>query len=256
MAKHTRAPARRRRATDTARPSKTRAPKRASARRSDKRAPARRSDTRAIESRRLRVTPALLADVRRRFERSDEPLATMAADFGCSIETVRNIAKRERWLRYQPPPRDLSPAARLAARAAALAMEQGAAQNDPAPAPAQPPQEQPLLLADTAEQLHRELQTLLAELTATRARMKRERAGKHDLRQTSQVIASLTATLRALQPMLCAVPPAGADHAYDDVPADIDEFREALARRIEAFMQSRPDEDELAETDAAGTDPA
>ena len=37
----------------------------------------------------------------------------MAADLGCCHETVRNIAAREGWVRYVPPPRDLTPAARL-----------------------------------------------------------------------------------------------------------------------------------------------
>jgi hypothetical protein len=89
--------------------------------------------TRAIEARRLKVTPELLANVRQRYEQTDEPLSTMAADLGCSLETVRNIAKRETWVRYVAPPRDLSPAAKLAARAKALAAEQGAAASLPPP---------------------------------------------------------------------------------------------------------------------------
>ena len=66
-------------------------------------------------ARRLNVTPELTANVRHRFEHSEERLATMAADLGCCIETVRAIARREGWVRYEPPPRDLSPAARLRA---------------------------------------------------------------------------------------------------------------------------------------------
>jgi hypothetical protein len=100
----------------------------------------------------------------------------------------------------------------------------------------------PPSVADTAEQLHRELQGLLVEVRATRERMKREFYGKHDLREISQVIANLTTTLRTLQPLLCPVPQAGADDdAYDDMPADIDEFRHELARRIRAFVASRTD---------------
>ncbi len=289
---------------------RTRAATRGAAAQPTKRGVKEHVPVRAIQSRRLQFTPALIADVRRRYERTDEPLATLAADLGCSIETVRNIAGRENWLRYAPPPRDLTPAARLAARAKTLAAHQSpfvpahaGTQNqardadglgpgsprargrtdvapgsplEPALGPAEgrtrvrgrtdddseltesasePPQEQPLRLAVTAEALHRELQTLLAELTATRARMKRERSGKHDLRQMAQVIASLTATLRALQPMLCPDPQAGAD-PNDDMPADIDEFRNELARRIDAFVASRTEPGDAGGDSAAPVDAA
>jgi hypothetical protein len=82
----------------------------------------------AVSPRRLNVTPELMADVRRRYQQTDEPLATLAADLGCSTETVRNIAKREQWVRHVPPPRDLTRAAKLRIQAEALAQarEQGA----------------------------------------------------------------------------------------------------------------------------------
>ena len=244
----------------------------------------------AVSPRRLSVTPELLADVRRRYEQTDEPLATMAADLGCSLETVRNIGTRENWVRYVRPPHDLTPAARLKVRAEALAKEQGAltlpprsggegrppelaqqatadgvggearSQETPTPIPspqgggeddAAPPQ-----VAETAQQLHRELLALIAEVKATRQRMKREGYGKSDLQEASRMVISLSGALGKLKPMLPADPQAESDDAYDDTPADIDEFREALARKIEAFMESRPDEDGPEETDAAGDDVA
>lgn len=194
--------------------------------------------TRAIEARRLNITDELKANIRHRYEHTDEPLSTMAADLGCTAQTVCNLAKRENWARYVAPPRDLPPAARLLARAEKLACSSSppliAAQAETTP--------EPLQVADTAGQLHHELQGLLAEVRAERARMKREGYGKNDLQKTSQMIASLTATLRTLQPMLHAVPTSTEpETAYDDMPADLDEFRDALARRIEAFFASRPD---------------
>jgi hypothetical protein len=42
----------------------------------------------------------------------------------------------------------------------------------------------------------------------------------------------------------------------DDMPADIDEFRNKLARRIEAFMESRADDDDAAQAHAARADEA
>ena len=50
---------------------------------------------RAILARRLSFTDELLANVRQRWEHTDEPLSTMAADLGCCKTTLRGIAKRE-----------------------------------------------------------------------------------------------------------------------------------------------------------------
>ena len=243
----------------------------------------------AVSPRRLNVTPALMADVRRRYEASEETLATLAADLGCSVETVRNIAKRELWVRYVPPPRDLTAAARLRIKAEALAQEQeqeqeqeqGAAHQSPF-VPAQAgTQEQdgnadvvapgsprsrgrtdddedaaPPDIAETAEQLHRELQALIAEVQATRQRMKREGYGKRDLQDVSRMILSLSGALGKLKPLLHPAQHAGNDDAYDDIPTDIDAFREALAQKIEAFMESRGDEIDDTEDDDAGDDVA
>ena len=227
--------------------------------------------TRAVSPRRLNVTPELLADIRHRYEHTPESFSTMAADLGCSIETVRNIAKREGWVHYQPPPRDLSPAAKLLARAEKLAAEPppkrgrspsearrvGVEASAAFPLEETPTPTLPLSgggsgearagegtaaapqVADTAERLHRELQSLLAEVAAARQHMKREGYGKHELREAARTIADLTASLRALQSLQCRVPQTGAEPDYDDMPADLDEFRRELARRIRIFVEGR-----------------
>jgi hypothetical protein len=94
--------------------------KRTRARKASARKPRNAKPVRAIESRRIQMTPALYDNVRYRFEHTSEGLASMAADLGCTPETVRNIAMREGWVRYRPPARDLSPAARLAAQVEAM----------------------------------------------------------------------------------------------------------------------------------------
>jgi hypothetical protein len=58
-----------------------------------------------------------------------------------------------------------------------------------------------------------------------------------DAVRTAQTLSSLTETLQKLQRLRCAVPFSGSDD--DDMPADIDEFRNELARRIDAFVASR-----------------
>ena len=75
-------------------------------------------------SRRYTYTPELLADGRRRYEQTEEPVVAIAADFGIHTTTFQRMANREHWLRYRPPPRDLSPAAKLAAQAEAFAQAQ------------------------------------------------------------------------------------------------------------------------------------
>ncbi len=234
--------------------------------------------TRAIEARRLKFTPELLGNVRRRFEGSDEPLSTMAADLGCCKTSLRGIAKREGWVRYAAPPRDLSPAARLLERAEELAGQGGAALFSPPPcgeglgvgvvvecgdvssptatplpdpppqggremkdlaggdAPAVPTPEQ--VRAAIAE-LHAGATKELADFKAFRASLKGKPLGLLERERVARTYSNLSATLRQLQVMLSAAPAATIDNnetAYDDMPADLDAFRDALARRIETFL--------------------
>jgi len=57
-------------------------------------------------------------------------------------------------------------------------------------------------------------------------------------------LSSLTTTLQKLQRLHAATPGSNDyDSCAADAPADLDAFREDLARQIEAFMESRPDED-------------
>ena len=296
------------------------------------------------------ITPELKADVRRRFETADEPLSSLAADLGCSTTTLRDIAKRESWVRYVGPPRDLSPAARLLARAEKLANDrhpekhaEGSsdslrhpevlAEGEPrrmdgpnledlgrrpsrlaasplapqgdgeslsnteleAPPPstlpaircangggeenAAPPAQEiaatptPTLalsggasaeavaaaaeqeiFTDIAQALLAEVQRQIAELNAMRAQGKPLAIAERE--RVARTLAVLTRTLHLLQAMRCGAPltESHADNDYDDMPADIDEFRNQLARRIATFMESRPDEGDAVQADAAGTD--
>jgi transposase-like protein len=224
-------------------------------------------------SRRYTFTPELLAEGRRRYEETEDRVVDIAADFGVHPTTLQRRANRDRWVRYVPPPRDLTPAAKLALRAEKLAgalhpplkgegrssersedERGGVSDRERSPPPAgrrfasagdlPPPgggeeRAEPPRLADTAATLHGELQLLLADVRGERERMKRDGYGKHDLREMSGTIASLGAVLRSLQPLLPSHQ--GYDTAHDDLPADIDAFRNRLARRIAAFMESRPD---------------
>jgi len=259
-------------------------------------------------ARRLNITPKLKADIRRRYEHTPERLGTMAADCGCCGETVRAMAKREGWVRYEPPPRDLSPAARLRMRAEALSQHDavslypplegegretersedergGVSEQGSSPPPGAfgadlpPPgggeereagggeessaDNAPDPAAIATQMLH-EVRGFLDDIRAKRKRMKREGYAKHELQAVSRVIADCSASLQRLQ--LTAQRAAAAETnaqqtdqetAYDDVPADLDEFRNELARQIDALFEDAPDEGDRAQAaDGAAAAPA
>jgi len=218
---------------------------------------------------RRRYTPALLADGRRRYEQTAEPLADIAADFNLHRSSLRRMAGLLGWVRYVPPPRDLPADTRLRRQAEALAARvAGGAQADPASAEALPsptPDPSPPLAAPTGDgetavagaspqaiarsidQMLRVVQGQIDGLTALRAQMDGVPLTHSEIRAASRAIVNLTATLRDLHrmrraPATSPVSRSGVDHD-DDMPRDIDEFRRELARRIDAFVASRTEPD-------------
>ena len=95
--------------------------------------------------------------------------------------------------------------------------------------------------ASTIERLHRAVLEELAAVEAMRAALKNDPQKPADADKTAHTLASLTATVNTLQRMRAGLPSTGHDDD-DDLPTDLDDFREALAQRIEAFMASRGDE--------------
>ncbi len=194
--------------------------------------------------RRYTYTPELLASGRARYEESDETITAIAADFGVHKTTFQRMANRLGWLRHVAPARDLPVAARLAAEAEALA-----------PAPHAPPHQAAAELppvAGTVARLHAAVLAELAAVEAMRASLKDVPQKPADAALTARTLASLTDTLHKLQRLQCAAAPSGLpDH---DMPADIDEFRRDLARRIDAFVASRTESRDDADGDP-GTEP-
>jgi hypothetical protein len=84
--------------------------------------------------------------------------------------------------------------------------------------------------------MHRAVRAELATVEAMRARMKTTPESPAEAERTARTLASLTDTMHTLQRMSCATPQANDD---DDMPADLDAFRDELARRIRAFVASR-----------------
>jgi hypothetical protein len=67
-----------------------------------------------------------------------------------------------------------------------------------------------------------------------------------EMEQAGRALGALTRTLRELNALLNQQN-ALAGNAYDDMPEDMDAFRENLARRIDAFMEARGHEIDEAE---------
>jgi hypothetical protein len=252
MAKRTRAPARRGRAAQTARRSRESAKKtavkaarksaRKSASKSKRKAPRKRADAQtrqATLSRRWTYTPELLAYVKDRVEQTDDSFATIGLAVGISKETVRQLTIDRGWKRHERPPHGLPPALIRSMQPEApdhQAQEPSAARDDGAAVLPQAEGEGDIPpLADTVARLHR---AVLDELAAIDALPAHARNAGSSVR-SARTLASLTETLQKLQRMQPTPANTGPDDA--DMPADIDEFRKELARRIDVFVLEQTD---------------
>jgi hypothetical protein len=177
-------------------------------------------------------TPAAIENARRRYEETDEPQDSIAADFGVHRKTLDRLAKNQGWrLRKDRARRDLPPDLRLLTEAerAVRAEVEGEAG---ASAPASP---------SIADRLERAVERELAAVEIMRATLGPEPQPPADAERTARTLERLTDTLFKVRRL--RLPEAQTAGQYDDtdMPRDIDEFRRKLARRIEAFVRSRTD---------------
>lgn len=193
----------------------------------------------AVEARRVKFSPELEARGRYLFEETDAAMADIAFELGIHKGTVPAVAERRGWKRYVPPPRDVSPATRILVEAESLEHGRETAQSGP-----EVERLQPVGIGDESEsdlvaRLRRAVVNELAVIESLRDRLKNEPQSRVAAERTARTLSTLTDTLQKLQRLQCAVPASGSLY---DIPADIDEFRNELARRIEAFVASRTDE--------------
>jgi hypothetical protein len=189
-------------------------------------------------------TPEAITDIRYRYEQTDEPLAMIAADFGVHRKTLDTLAKTSGWnLRKDRGPRDLPPDLRLATEATnAVRSEVEGAGNDKS--------------LTVADRLERQLEQQLAAVETMRAVLGAEPLMPADAERTTRILERLTDALFKVR-RLRSPEATGADPAtLIDMPQDIDEFRHALARRIEAFVRSRSDATVPVAGGTPGTDTA
>jgi transposase-like protein len=181
-----------------------------------------------------RFTPEFLAAAQRRYEDTDDTLAAMAADFGVSERTINRMRDRGAWKRRsEREPRELS-AVRLLDEATTLLASAPQAAAQPVP-------DAQHSLATSIERIEKLVQQELDAEEAVRTRLGRLPRPPADAVRVARTLATLTQTLHALQRLRCGTA-SGANTCgddYDDMPEDIDAFRIALARRIDAFVESR-----------------
>ena len=197
----------------------------------------------AIEARRVKFSPELEARGRYLFEETDASMADIAFELGIHKCTVPVVARRRGWKRYVPPPHDVSPVTRILVEAESLERRHEAVPPGSNAEPVLPAQADDATgeseAADLVARLRRAVLNELTVIESLRERLKNEPQSRVAAERTARTLSTLTDTLQKLQRLQCAVPASGSLY---DIPADIDEFRNELARRIEAFVASRTDE--------------
>jgi hypothetical protein len=212
-----------------------------------------------------RYSPALLAALRQRYEQTDQPMNALAADFGIGITTLQTLVRKNGWTQRSNRMRDCPSALRLLEEAETLAAslperETPAPQATPTPTlplagggshtvldAATLPQPPDPALSDAGptntpglspvERLEALVVKELEAEEAARAELATRPRARHEAERCARTLSVLTQTLKTLQGMHTNGGTGG--YAYDDMPQDMDAFRNNLARRIEAFMESR-----------------
>ena len=105
--------------------------------------------------------------------------------------------------------------------------------------------------SDLVARLRRAVLDELTVVESLQERLKNEPHSRVAAERTARTLSTLTDTLQKLQRRQCTLPETERKDD-DDMPADIDEFRNELARRIRAFVESRAERNAV---DGVGTSP-
>jgi hypothetical protein len=209
----------------------------------------------------VELTPEAWAQVRHEYEHTDKPVDDICADHGISPGTLRDRMRRWNWTRRRPPIAAEGPPP-LPAIEPALpfvpAPPIGIVPPEPAavpregtaglPAPhAAPSDEVPGDSAVIVPRLQVSVARVLPAIEAIVAKLAAGPMPPREMERAVRTLSSLTRTLRELNELLSQHQQrdASARICDCDMPEDIDEFRNELARRIEAFVASRTAEDDV-----------
>jgi hypothetical protein len=195
----------------------------------------------------LTFTPELTAAVRQKYLHSDDTLEQIAAQFNINARDISRMREMEGWpsrhARVRRVPRIaqvLNDAQALEAQRADLARDDRVPSDRPAPAEAEPAAS---ALPSLVERMERLVEQEITAEERARAELGRSPRRRAEAKRCASTLATLTQTLAALARLRGDTSPEQGTHDDDDLPADIDEFRRELARRIEAFVASQPDDE-------------
>ena len=186
--------------------------------------------------------PELVAAVRHDYLYADKTLEQIAARYRINARDINRMREQEGWpsryARIRRVPR-LTQETQALEEAVASARPElggddpaGTAQDAPLPA---------LLAPSVIERIERLIEQELAAEERARSELGAKPRRRADAERCARTLATLTQTLQALARLRGgAASNAGSDD--DDMPADIDDFRNELARRIRGFVQSRTGE--------------
>ncbi len=188
-------------------------------------------------------TPDAWAQIRHAYENTDQPLAHICAAHAVSIPTVRYRLKRWGWTRRKPFVPRHQPVA---------AMELATVHPAPPAFPAAsavdlpPPGEGEDSTATTVQRLQSAVARVLPAIETIIGRLGAGNLSSDGLEKAGRALGALTRTLRELNTLLAEhnAQPDGFRCEYCDMPPeDADAFRDELARRINAFVESRRNPD-------------
>ena len=216
-----------------------------------------------------RYSPDLLAALRYRYEQTDQPMNALAADFEIGITTLQTLVRKNGWTQRSKRMRDCPPSVHLLEEAEALVASlpvgneatptleatptptlpllgggsHAAAPNSPAPMP-EPIGAAPPTLAHLSpvERLEALVEKEIAAEEAARAELGIRPRSRNEAERCARTLSVLTQTLQTLR-KLGGEGGGKSTYEYDDMPEDLDAFRNEFARRIRAFFASRRGED-------------
>lgn len=187
-------------------------------------------------------SPDFLASLKHRYEKTDQPMIELAREFGIGITTLQVLVDKHAFEKRSQRLRGRPRAARLEQEAEALAagVVPSVAKEPPTPEPSPPLAtlagggESTAVSAEAELSPIERLEALVVQEIADLESAREVRGGKRlsgaGAERTAQALASLTNTLRTIRRMR------GETEPPEQPERTIDEFRDALAARIEAIV--------------------
>jgi len=190
----------------------------------------------------VELTPEEWAQVRYEYEHTDKPVEDICADHRISSGTLRDRMRRWHWTRRRPPIAAEGPPATEPSEQVTLAPALTPAGM---PAPSAASEQAPAEPAEIVPRLKGAVARVLPAIDATLGKLAAGPMHPREMERAVRTLTALTRTLRELNELLDQHQPSGGRicDCDCDTPEDIDAFRIDLARRIEAFVASQPDDE-------------